>query len=340
MIITSEQFNAAYSKLPFVLRQYIADDDLTNITEQVGKEHQLHVDTVGALYRETTNMLLGLINPTQFVGELKSVGVPEESIGAIVQELNEKVFIPLREKMKNQTQEPEDEDEDDEVPQTASSAPAAASNFVAPDPQFVQHDEPAPAPAYMPPVPTPTPAQTPSSYVPQNLPTYTPSAYEAAAPAMQAPTPTPSPTPARISMPVVQSASSIPVPTAASVTMPAPTSAPVQMPASPVPQAPIPEPHARTMQEDMAEMKAMQGHNPQKYSLSPESARSYSAPSIPTSPRPIPSASPVPTREPYTPPAPKVSATIPTPAQQSDNRDALHAVLKSYGVDPYREPPE
>jgi hypothetical protein len=347
MIITAEQFNTAYSKLPFVLREYIADDDLTTITEQVGKEHQLHVDTIGALYRETTNMLLGLINPTQFVGELKSVGVPEESIGAIVQELNEKVFIPLREKMKNQTQEPEEEDEDDEVLETASSAPAAAANFVPPDPEFVQHDSPAPTapapkfevPPYTPPVPTPTPVQTPSAYVPQNLPTYTPSAYEAPVLAVQAPIQTPPPTPAPISMPV-QSAPSIPVPTPASATMPAPTSAPVQIPASPVPQAPIPEPHARTMQEDMAEMKAMQEHNPQKYSLTPEPARSYSAPSVPTSPRPIPSASPMPTREPFTPPAPVVSATIPTPAQQSDNRDALHAVLKSYGVDPYREPPE
>jgi hypothetical protein len=38
-------------------------------------------------------------------------------------------------------------------------------------------------------------------------------------------------------------------------------------------------------------------------------------------------------------PAPISSGTTPS-APNSANRDALHAVLKEYGVDPYREPPE
>jgi hypothetical protein len=31
-------------------------------------------------------------------------------------------------------------------------------------------------------------------------------------------------------------------------------------------------------------------------------------------------------------------APTPKPAPRNENRDALHAVLKEYGVDPYREP--
>ncbi len=102
MILSPEQFNSAYKKLPFILREYIADDDLSTICESIGKEYGLHVDTIGALYRETTNMLLGLEDPTQFMGELKSVGIPQENIGAMIKELNEKVFMPLRERMQKE----------------------------------------------------------------------------------------------------------------------------------------------------------------------------------------------------------------------------------------------
>ncbi len=85
MIITDEQFRSAYRALPFELREFLVSDDLTNITQSIGKSFGLHVDTVGALEREVTNMLLGLINPQQFVGELKSVGIPADVIGPIVE---------------------------------------------------------------------------------------------------------------------------------------------------------------------------------------------------------------------------------------------------------------
>ncbi len=267
MILTSEQFRSAYSKLPFVLREYIADDELTTITEQVGKEHQLHVDTIGALYRETTNMLLGIINPTQFVGELKSVGVPEESIGTIVQELNEKVFMPLREKIKNQTPEPEDEegdeiDEEDTVEDESSKisqttplpAQPVPQAFVPPNPAFVEEHETTPEPINTPPQPSARTQVSPAKEIPTHI-----------EPAPQEVEPT------------------------------------------------FSEPHARTMQEDMIEMKAAQEHNPEKYSL--------------------------PQEKPQTTPTPIISTPPPSPPQ-SNNREALHAVLKNYGIDPYREPPE
>jgi hypothetical protein len=115
MIITPEQFSTAYGKLPFPIREYLAGDELGEVTEAVGKEFGLHIDTVGALDREVTNMLLGLINPEQFVGELRSVGIPQENISALVKELNAKVFMPLREKMQNAPPEP--------APQPEVSAP-------------------------------------------------------------------------------------------------------------------------------------------------------------------------------------------------------------------------
>lgn len=133
MNITPAQFREAYEKLPYVLRSYLVDDELGEVTESVGQKYNLHVDTIGALYREVSNMLLGLENPQQFAGELKSIGIPEASIGPITQELNQAIFVPLQEKMKNGGEEDPHEENDelsrelnDEPVTTAPVAPAYA----------------------------------------------------------------------------------------------------------------------------------------------------------------------------------------------------------------------
>src|ERR1700735_1650376 len=98
MIIPSQQIRAAYNKLPLIIREYLAGEELGNATEAIGTKYGLHVDTIGGLNREERNMLLGLINPSQFVGELKSIGIPDAVIPQIVQDMNESVFIPLHKK--------------------------------------------------------------------------------------------------------------------------------------------------------------------------------------------------------------------------------------------------
>jgi hypothetical protein len=156
MLISSEQFNAAYKKLPFVLREYIAEDRLSEITQQIGTSYGLHVDTVGAVYREATNMLLGLINPEQFVTELKTAGVAQESIASITLELNEKVFVPLHKKMQEGSYE-------------VDSEPAAAS-IEFPGPVSVAVSPiavpPVVRPVTQPPISAPTPAPQPLPAIP------------------------------------------------------------------------------------------------------------------------------------------------------------------------------
>ena len=329
MIITPTQFNAAYTKLPFPIRQYLAGDDIGKVAQQVGAGHALHIDTIGALEREISNMLLGLINPTQFVGELKSIGIPEASIGAIVEELNTKVFIPLREKMKNPPIETEDEDDQEfeETPvQNVVAPPVSAPVTQAPPiPPPIVHSPasvPTPAPVVMPsrvtaPVQVPAPARAPV----------------ASAPAYMTPPP--------IEMPSV-SAFTTSTPTLTAIPTPSAT------PANFIP------PHVRTMQEDMRTSK-QSPHTDAPVLTAPVRPPAYSQ--VPTAQAPSPSASPAmaPTPRPsqsVQPPTqvPQSSAPMmpvqkppqvnPPPLKSSENRDALHAILKEYGVDPYREPAE
>ncbi len=229
MQITREQFNSAYKKVPYPIRECIASEELGTIVLSVGKTHNLHVDTIGALERETTNMLLGLINPEQFVAELKSAGIPQESIPNIVAELNTKIFVPLRERMRNPSPEDAEETgtEETAVPPTPA-APAIAAI-----------------------------ARMPATHAPVPTATVTPSVVTPIAQPTQRPTP--------IITPAAPITSPPPLPPQSSVSQFSPSSMPMQT-------TPLPKPRIQP--------------------------------------------------------------------QQTQNRDDLHAVLKEYGIDPYREPPE
>jgi hypothetical protein len=321
MILSTEQFDTAFKKLPRILREYVAEDELTEITEELGEKYSLHVDTIGAVYRETTNMLLGFISPQQFVGELKSVGVPPESVGAIVEELNTKVFIPLREKMKNAPPE----------------EPSAEETESAPEPQSPV--TPVSTPTPMPPVVLAAPAiPSPSSIAP-TMPVAAP---------QPAPQPQPAPTPAIIPQSVPPQ--HIPATNAYQYVQPA-VGPSATIAASQIVSAQNP-PHARTMKEDMAMAQAAP--------VSQRPASQISAPAAPTlSPILVPASTPVtfippvaavpqPAAElpqqhqvlpPQAFPQPQNISPAPMPSlsTQPSNRDALHDVLKQYGIDPYRE---
>ena len=290
MIISKEQFSTAYNKLPFPIREFLASDDLTTVTQSIGTTYKLHIDTMGALKRETTNMLLGLINPTQFVGELKSVGIPQASIGAIVEELNAKVFMPLREKMKNPPEE-DSSDNESEIEATSHEHTPTPVAYVAPAvvTSTVRYVEPpmpatiqAPAPAHITPVvvaaapvvqpiPQPVIARTVAAPVIQPVPHVvspviqpTPLSQSVAQPtphitqpvAQAAPVTPPAPAYTIPTQPARPSVSEFSIPSAAvsaatTTFSMSPASFSSSIPRPVTPPENIVAPHARTMQEDM-----------------------------------------------------------------------------------------
>jgi hypothetical protein len=191
MIITSEQFNSAFAKLPYPIREFLVGDELGTIIQAIGKTYGLHVDTVGAVEREATNMLLGLINPEQFVAELKSAGVPAESIGPITQELNQKIFVPLRKKMQETPPEPEEEPESDESPAAPASISIPAATVPVPQVPVFEPQPPQPSAAI------PLYSNSPAPVAPPFVPTPQP-------PAFQTPTAPLRPTPPAVSIPQSQ----------------------------------------------------------------------------------------------------------------------------------------
>lgn len=108
------------------------------ILEQIGKQFSLHIDVLDLLVKLTSYMLVGYARPDESLKELKAAGISDGQARQIIDEINKKIFIPLREKMQKGIQS---------ARSPKSSTPLQKPP--APKPTFAQ------VPSYAPPKPLP-----------------------------------------------------------------------------------------------------------------------------------------------------------------------------------------
>ncbi|MFZ1988072.1 MAG: hypothetical protein WAV21_03530 [Minisyncoccia bacterium] len=105
MILSKEQIYAAYQNSPEVLRAYLVGPEFGPVIKKIESKYALHIDTTGSLMLLTGYMLTGLINPMQFKNELRGMGISDANTTSIMEELNENIFKPLNEKVRDETKE-------------------------------------------------------------------------------------------------------------------------------------------------------------------------------------------------------------------------------------------
>lgn len=83
--------------------QIVQDAVTSPATQQVlgglSKQYSLHIDVSGLLEKLTSYMLLGYVSPEQFLQEMRAAGVLDQQARQIVDEINKKIFVPLRAQM-------------------------------------------------------------------------------------------------------------------------------------------------------------------------------------------------------------------------------------------------
>ena len=97
---TDQDIDTAFKRAPAPVRAFITAGDWTPIITQIGGTYQLHIDQIGIIAQLNTQMLLGLVSPSQFLGGLLVAGIPEPEAREIMKEINEKIFMPLQEEMR------------------------------------------------------------------------------------------------------------------------------------------------------------------------------------------------------------------------------------------------
>ena len=101
MKYTKEQLNEKYRMLPKELQEVMLSSKSTENVKKIGEKHGLHVDKIGELGEEVWFTMLGVKRTVDFIKNIKvRLNLPDEKINAIAKDINERVFLQVREVMK------------------------------------------------------------------------------------------------------------------------------------------------------------------------------------------------------------------------------------------------
>lgn len=113
-----QNLDERFSKLPKQVQDAITESDYQTTLYNIGTEQKLSIAQMGDLEEVTNKVLLGIIHPDKYEGELTSkLGIPTEKITALVTSVNDKILKNIREILKSHSDVgSEISNIDDEVP--------------------------------------------------------------------------------------------------------------------------------------------------------------------------------------------------------------------------------
>jgi hypothetical protein len=95
--------------LPPEFKKALATIDWAKIVQEIGQKNNIHIDKIGDLQTETMLLLMGVTHPGDYQTEVeKALGLPEDAGVPIVNDINEKILLPLRKKVMEATGEKEE----------------------------------------------------------------------------------------------------------------------------------------------------------------------------------------------------------------------------------------
>lgn len=164
-----EQVIEAYNNAPAPVRAAFNAESTVAVVEDIQVRFSLHIDMAAALGTQIGYLLLGLINPSGFYGQLIALGIPKTAVDQIVSEVNTKIFIPLQNQMKQgapvPTQPAPSEPFTMAVPPPRRPIPPPPALFTPPPAPLAPPPVPPIPPPVAPPVPHPVPPPEPMPHV-------------------------------------------------------------------------------------------------------------------------------------------------------------------------------
>jgi len=96
---TQDQVLDAYAKAPEPIQEAFSSELTADVVSDIKTKFRLHVDVAGNLGKEVGYLMLGLINPAEFFGSLMLAGTDEATTKGIMEEINSRIFIPLKQQV-------------------------------------------------------------------------------------------------------------------------------------------------------------------------------------------------------------------------------------------------
>ena len=99
--MTTEATEQQYARLPDKLKGVVNDPSVNKKIREIGKAHQLHIDQVGAIAEEVSNVLFGEIKAAELVGRITEHANLSQLLGKkIAEEISLAIFQPIRDDLR------------------------------------------------------------------------------------------------------------------------------------------------------------------------------------------------------------------------------------------------
>lgn len=109
-MLTKDEVLAKYNEAPKEVRDILSSMELSETLTEIASRNKMSLDAMKKLAECNRNMLLGILNPQDFLKELISVGISQGTATNIIAEINQKVFFPTMKKVReNNPQSKQDE---------------------------------------------------------------------------------------------------------------------------------------------------------------------------------------------------------------------------------------
>ena len=107
MRYSKEQINERFQMLSPTVQDIILSVEIADAIKEITKKNDLHMDTAGLLNEEITYVIVGAEKSVNFVSNLKTkVHIPEDKVNSVAGDVNDKIFLPVREALKNAANKP------------------------------------------------------------------------------------------------------------------------------------------------------------------------------------------------------------------------------------------
>lgn len=90
--------------LPAPIRAYLSSGKYTQVALGLTRKYNLHIDQGGVLEKELALMLMGIETPEGFQKSLAEAAIPGDVVLALMTDINQEVFVPLRNQMQHPAQ--------------------------------------------------------------------------------------------------------------------------------------------------------------------------------------------------------------------------------------------
>jgi len=100
MTYTKEQLAQKYRELPEDLKEAMVEVRTAETIYDIGQKNNLHVDQIGELADEVGLAMLGLTKSDDFLSHIKNrLQIDQNTAEQITREVNEQIFLPIRESL-------------------------------------------------------------------------------------------------------------------------------------------------------------------------------------------------------------------------------------------------